>query len=508
MKNALSSHLADEYLVPAILAGLTLILHLVANPHYGFFRDELYFIICGRHPDWGYVDQPPLVPLLAAGSQAFGISLFLLRTIPALLAAGGVFVTARLVREFGGGAFAQTIAGVCVGLAPVLLTFGTQLGPDDVGLWLWPLAALYVARLVQGADPRWWLGVGIALGVSGQAKYSVLFFGIALLIGIALSPSRRILLTPWMPAGVALALLIVAPNIAWQVSHGLPMLELLRNGQHGKNVVFTPLQFVLADVVIFNPAFALVWLGGLVLAFARPAMRWAGWTFAIVIVAMIALHAKDYYPADAYPLIFATGGVAVEIITRRASFLRPVLAAIAFVAGAVLAPFGTPVLGETQLVAYGHIVKHVLSAPENEHHKASRLIQDFADMHGWPEMTAAVANVYDRLSPGDRAGAGINASNYGEASAVNFFGGAYGLPTASSGHNQYWLWGPHFKQGGTLIDINGDASVLRKVCRSVTLGATFSNPWGMPYEDDLPIYVCHGFKPNVTAIWPLVRDYN
>src|SRR5665213_2145841 len=113
MKNALSSRLADEYLAPAILAGLALIVHLIGNPHYGFFRDELYFIICGRHPDWGYVDQPPLVPLLAAASQAFGISLFLLRMIPALFAAGGVFVTARLVREFGGGAFAQIVAGLC-----------------------------------------------------------------------------------------------------------------------------------------------------------------------------------------------------------------------------------------------------------------------------------------------------------------------------------------------------------------------------------------------------------
>jgi MFS family permease len=508
MKNALSSRLADEYLVPAILAGLTLIVHLIGNPHYGFFRDELYFIICGRHPDWGYVDQPPLVPLLAAASQAFGISLFLLRMIPALFAAGGVFVTTRLVREFGGGAFAQTIAGLCVALAPVFLAFGTQLGPDDVGLWLWPLAALYVARLAQGADPRWWLGVGIALGVSGEAKYSVLFFGVALLVGIAISPSRRILLTPWMPAGVALALLIVAPNVAWQVSHGLPMLELLRNGQHGKNVVLSPLEFVLADVVILNPLLSLVWLGGLILAFVRTATRWIGWTFAIVIATMIALHAKDYYPADAYPLLFATGGIALELVTRRVTFLRSVFAAIALAAGAVLLPFGTPVLGETQYVSYAHAIGRVLHAPAEEHHKPARLGQDFADMHGWPEMTAAVARVYDGLASNERATAGINASNYGEASAINFFGATYDLPVASSGHNQYWLWGPHFVQGGVLIDVNGDLDTLHKVCASVTLAATFSNPWGMPYEDDLPIYVCRGFAPNVASIWPLVRNYN
>src|SRR6185503_2423124 len=122
-------------------------------------------------------------------------------------------------------------------------------------------------------------------------------------------------------------------------------------------------------------------------------------------------------------------------------------AAIALAAGALLLPFGTPALGETQLVAYGHVVQRVISAPAMEHHKEARIMSDFADMHGWPEMTAAVAGVYNALSPSDRADAGINASNYGEASAINFFGGTYGLPVASSGHNQYWLWGPHFKQG-------------------------------------------------------------
>src|SRR5580700_2121663 len=90
-----------------IAAFVTFGLHLAANPHYGFFRDELYFIICGFHPAWGYVDQPPLVPLLAAGSQLFGHSLFLLRAIPALCAAASVYVTCLLALELGGGAFAQ-----------------------------------------------------------------------------------------------------------------------------------------------------------------------------------------------------------------------------------------------------------------------------------------------------------------------------------------------------------------------------------------------------------------
>src|SRR5271165_6684035 len=135
-----------EFVVPAVAALVTLAVHLAANPHYGFFRDELYFIICGRHPDWGYVDQPPVVPLLAAGSQLFGHSLFALRAIPALFAAASVYTTCLLVVELGGGAFAELFGAVVAALTPVLMSFGTKLSTDTIGLWLWPLAALYVLR--------------------------------------------------------------------------------------------------------------------------------------------------------------------------------------------------------------------------------------------------------------------------------------------------------------------------------------------------------------------------
>ncbi len=503
-----SRRLADEYLLPAILAAVTLLVHLIGNAHYGFFRDELYFIICGRHPDFGYVDQPPLTPLLAAASQAFGISLFMLRLVPALFAAGGVFVTTRLVREFGGGAFAQTLAGICVALAPVFLSFGMKVGTDMVGLMLWPLAALYIARLIQGADPRWWIGVGLALGIAGEAKYSVLFYAVALLVGLALSPSRRIMFTPWFPVGIGVALLVVAPNVAWQATHGFPMIELLQNGAHGKNIVLSPVAYILADIVIQNPLLSLVWLAGLVWAFVRPATRWLGWSFLAMMVMMIVLHAKDYYPADAYPPLFALGAVGIELWTRRLTFLRPVTAVVALAAGIAMVPLAMPVLSETQLVSYQTAFTGKLPIGPSEHHKAARLLSDFADMHGWPELTASVAHVYDGLSPSERASAGINASNYGEASAINFFGPALGLPFASSGHNQYWIWGPHFRKGGVLVDVNGDEPTLKRVCTSVALAATFTNEWIMPYEDDLPIYVCRGLKVDVAKVWPLVRNYN
>src|SRR5271165_6486990 len=210
----------------SIAALVTFALHLAANPHYGFFRDELYFIICGFHPAWGYVDQPPVVPLLAAGSQLFGHSLFALRALPAIFAAAGAYVTCLLAFELGGGIFAAILATLAYLAAGVLESFGGKVGPDMVGLWLWPLAALYVLRVVKGGDPRSWLAAGIAMGVALETKYSALFFAAAMLGGLALVPQRRVMASRWFAAGIASAAVIALPNFAWQALHGFPMWEL------------------------------------------------------------------------------------------------------------------------------------------------------------------------------------------------------------------------------------------------------------------------------------------
>jgi 4-amino-4-deoxy-L-arabinose transferase-like glycosyltransferase len=154
--------------IPIVGAAVALLLHLAGNPHYGFIRDELYFIICGRHPQFGYVDQPPLIPLLAALTQIFGHSLFALRTISAICAAACVYVTCLLVREFDGGAFAEILAATAALLAPVLLAFGMVVAPDSINLWTWPLLMLFALRIAKGGDPRLWLAAGAVAGVAGK----------------------------------------------------------------------------------------------------------------------------------------------------------------------------------------------------------------------------------------------------------------------------------------------------------------------------------------------------
>ncbi|MEO6835800.1 MAG: glycosyltransferase family 39 protein [Candidatus Tumulicola sp.] len=497
--------------IPLAAALVVLVVHLIGNPHYGFFRDELYFIICGFHPAWGYVDQPPVVPLLAAGSQLFGHSLFLLRAVPALFAAAGAYVTCLLVVELGGGAFAQAIAGLAFLFAGVLMAFGMKAGPDMPGLWLWPLTALYVLRIAKGADPRYWLAAGAAVGVGLESKYSAALFAVALVAGLLLTPQRRILGSRWFCAGALVAVAIALPNFLWQAHYGFPMLELLRNGQNGKNVIASPGLYLFQQLLLTNLFLSPVWIVGLIALLRNGTARFLGYAYVVLILLMIGLHGKHYYPGDVYPIVIAAGGVTIASATKRWVPLQAAIVAAMVAAGLFFLPFSLPVLAEQPMVDYAAFVGGVLhvgkSAMATERHQTAELPTDWADMHGWPELTATVAQVYHALPPAQRAQAAIVASNYGEAAAIDFFGRPYRLPPAISGHNNYWLWGTRGYSGSVIIDVNGDCGASAHLFRGARLAARFNPPWVISYERNIPIMVCTGLRKNLAALWPELKNY-
>ena len=242
---------------------------------------------------------------------------------------------------------------------------------------------------------------------------------------------------------------------------------------------------------------------GLIGAFSRPGLRWIGWTYVALIAMMIGLHAKDYYPAAFYPVLFATGAFTFERWTQRARWTRPGLAAGAVLAGAALIPFAVPVLPIDAFIAYQRALH--LTPKSGEHMELGVLPQDYADMIGWPEMTDAIAQVYEALPPADRARAMIYTANYGEAAALDFFGAERGLPPASSHHNQYYLWGPRGYAGedAVVISINVNRKDMSKSFRDVRVAREYpGNPLAIPLERDDPILVSRGLMRPMAQAWP------
>ena len=495
---------------PALLLSLAvLVIHALANPHYGFFRDELYFIICGRHPQWGYVDQPPIVPLLSAASQLFGNSLFMLRLVPALFAAGGTYVTCLLVAEFGGGIFAEVVAATTFFFTPVLMSFATKVGTDEVGLLTWPLIALLVVRVTRGADPRLWLWIGALVGISLEGKYSVIFFAAALALGLVLTPQRRIFFSRWALLGSLVALLIALPNLAWQLHYGLPMLELLRAGQDGKNLILSPPLYLVQELLTTNPLLAIEWIIGLVFLLRVERFRFLGVAYVALIFEMIVLHGKHYYPANVYPILIAAGAIWIEHWTTLRAPRRVAAIAYVLLVGSIAVPDVLPILSESQDIAFvterAHITHLSKAATNTENGREnSAMIADFADMHGWPEMAAAAKRAYESLSPRERVRAVVFAGNYGEASAVAFF--TPEIPVISE-HNQFWLWGPGAYTGSILVQINGTCFKDQKLFASRTRFATVHSPYALTFENDIPIWICRNPRQSLAQIWPTLKNY-
>ena len=495
---------------------ITFALHVVINIRaqhvgYGLFRDELYYIICGRNLAWGYVDQPPVIALAARFSElVFGWhSLALFRVLPSLAGALEVAGTGLLVREMGGRRTAQIIAMIAVMACPVVLAIDAILSMNCFEPLFWLGTAYAVLRAVRGDGTRWWIIAGIVAGLGLENKWNEAFFLFAMLPALLLTPGRKALATKGFAACVALIVLISLPNLLWEVHRGWPTLEWLHNaGTHGKNVVLSPPTFVWNQMFITGPLSSVIWIGGLVwLLTSRAArgVRWIGLLYALYLPAMVPLHANDYYLAPVYPLLFAAGGVAWDRwLTRR--WLRrtviPAYASLVLAYGIVGVMIVQPVLTPPQ---YARYIEHTDLRPREFNATAKAPQPELvADMTGWKDVADKIAGAYLSLSPEDRTKAGILVDNYGEASAVNVY--RPDVPTAISGHQNYFYWGPREHDGSVMVVFGKPRSVLEQEYASVTEVARTTNPWGQPYELGA-IYICRGAKQDLREAWPTLKSW-
>jgi hypothetical protein len=497
------------HLRPSLVLGLaTLALHLAFNGGYGIFRDELYFIVCGQHPAWGYVDQPPLIPLLAAGSHAlFGGSLVGFRLLPALAMAVTVALTAEFARALGGGRFAEWLAGLCVAAAPQFLVIGVLFTTDTFQPLTWLACGWFLVRLEQTRDERWWIAFGLTAGLSLLTKYLIGFYLVALAIGVVATPLRRSLRKPWIYLGAGTALVMILPNLWWQEAHGWPFKELGEAARNGKNVALSPLAFFLQQFVIMGAFAAPVWLAGLWACLRRPpfaVLRALPLAYVLLFAFFVASHGKDYYLSSIYPTLLAIGAVRIGEWLRSPA-LRIAAAAAVGLGGVIAAPLAMPILPERTYIAYA--AKLGVAPSSGEHHKLGPLPQHFADMHGWREMAEKVAAVYDALPPADRARAVFFGGNYGESAAIDVLGRRLGLPPAIGDHNNYWLWGPRGHDGSVLIVVGGNRALYERQFRSVEVAGKIDDPYAMPYETGQPIYVLRGRREPLATLWPRLKHY-
>ncbi len=470
-----------------LTAGAVVVLLLSMAGRYGFHRDELYFVVAGRRLDWGFVDQPPLTPLIARISEAIGgTSPVSLRILPALAIGGVVILTALMARRFGGGPRAQIYAAIAAGGSGIALAVGHLLSTAAFDYLLWTLAIWILVQLLDGADPRWWLGLGLTVGVGLQNKHLIGLFAAAVLIALLATPLRKLLVGPWPWIGAGLAAVLALPNVVWQVANDLPQLEMARAlaGRSDGPVAFVLEQIGLLSIVLAVPAGA-----GLRLLLRVPAFKlWRpiGISFLLLFGFFLVAGGKSYYLAPMYPVLLAAGAIWFEGLQGLSRRMMIGASAVGIFIGLFISLPLLPPSSMSALDATGELGETV----------------------GWPELIDQVVAVYETIPAEQREETAIFTGSYGEAGAVDVLGPAAGLPAASSGHNNYWLWGPPDGHG-PVIGVGQIGDVLERICPDTVEVATITNPYGVENEEaGLPIYLCLEPEGQLADIWPDVRHYN
>lgn len=486
---------------------LVAILHSATAGRYDAQRNELYFLVCGWHPDFGYVDQPPLVPLIAAATQIFGESIWLLRLPATIAAVGLVFICAAFARLLGGTNRAASFAAVAAGIAPGLAALTSHLTTSTFEPIAWTAAAFLLTRALlrdTRADLIW---LGALAGTALEAKWGIAVWLVALAVGVLVTPARRILLWWQLWLGAVIAAALIAPNLVWQWLHGWPFFQVITPQLAGQKEFTGPLwQFEFRQALWMNLALAPLWLAGAIGPFIDrrlAAVRFL--TFALVLATAFYYikNGTNYYLFPVYPTMFAVGAVLCEHLSPIAT---RAWIAIAFAVSAVFAPVVLPILPPSQLPQYMEIT-YTKPAPIEAAGVGAPLTQSLSDEFGWRDLEKTVAEVFDRLSPEDQARVAIIASNYGEAAALDVYGRKDGLPPALSGHNQYWLWGPRGYDGSLILHVGGNADRWRSLCRSVEVVGSFGGPYVMPYENDRPIFICRDLRMPLAALWNRLKRF-
>ncbi len=487
-----------------ILSSAAFAIHLAVAGRYDFFRDELYFIACGRHPAFGYADQPPLVPLLSAATQLFGEHLVLLRAAAALGAFGAVWFACQLAELFEAGAIGVVLAGTAGATAPMMLGEMSTLGTSTFEALYWGALSYLIARaVVRGdaravvrGDARAWLWAGLVAGIDLETKYELPLRLVPLLAAIVATGRGRALLRREAFLGAAIAAAIALPSFFWQLAHGLPFLDLVRAGAAGKNTVVPVGAFLLNQVLVMNPIYVLLALAGVAAPFVDARFkewRFLSVTFVLTAAAVMALHGKDYYLAPSYGPMRWIRPAWVK--------LAPLLPALAL--SAVAAPMAMPILDPPRLADYMRSLGIANKSGENL--DQSDIPQTFADEMGWRTLTRDVAAAVRALPSEDQKRVVILGRNYGESGALEFFGPAYGLQAPVIGrHNQYWYWGPR-GDGEVLILINWAPERVKDKCREVALLGLVSTPHAMPFENKAQITLCRGLLKPLAEEWPGLR---
>jgi Dolichyl-phosphate-mannose-protein mannosyltransferase len=491
-----------------IFVGIKIFFNLLAISHFGFHRDELLHLALGNHLDWGYKEVPPFIAFLAAIVNHFGSSLVAARVFPTLFAAMMVWFTGKLVVSFGGRRLAITLACLTLIFSPAFAASDYLFQPVIFDQFWWLVTVCLLVKYLNTKNVNYMYLLGVAVGLGILTKYTMLFFVVALVVGLLIGKQRKILLSKPFLISALIAFIIVLPNLVWQITHHMPVfthMDMLQKQQLNYN---NRTDFVVQQFLVHGVGMA-VWIIGLFSFFASYKMRrymFLGIAYFVVFLFLLKMNGKAYYLFPAYPMLFAAGAYTIEQWVKTSwRILRGAIIVFLTLPNLLFFPLVLPFLTLTETLAYIKAVTTKMPFTNFivtwEDKKQHPLTQDYADMLSWEEMVAKTAKIYFSLTPEEQANTTIFADNYGEGGAFQHFGPKYHLPTIVCLNSSFALWAPATIAPQNIIYVSDDKDVsdLKPVSASIELKDEITNPLAREYGTG--IFLLKGMKPEITKIY-------
>ena len=484
------SRLTTVLLFGGAAAGIVA-LHLATNSTLGFHTDELYYLTCGLHPALGYVDFPPIVPLLARlETGLLGVTPWTLRLLPSLLGGFLVALSGAYVRRLGGSLRLQGIALLTAIAAPYLLGSNWVFQTVTFDQVTWMVALYWFLGLLIDRRPRYWIYLGITLGIGLEVKYTIVGLIAGIGIAVFLTPSLRTeLRTKYTWIAAALALLIWAPNLVWQVLEGFPTLIYIVNHGGGGG---GPVAYLIQFGVYFSFLIPL-WLAGMISLFRSRLLRPVGIACAVPLL-MFLFVGKSYYAAGTIPIALAQGLMAISQIKRPR--LR---------SGLEIAVVVTTVL---EFVTFFFLVVPV-TPPDRIHALSLDSVNEvFADSVGWDDIAHQVTTIYDDLPASERSSTVIISAYYGVPGALDVYDNPSDRPTAVSPQLSDWYWLPNNLMATDALMVDYQPSDVAWMCTSPKLLAHLTVPYHVAgLEQGAPVTFCQ-LKAPIPQIWGKLRNFS
>jgi len=493
-----------DYRIILLFAIAKLVVHLVTATNYGLHRDAYLYLAQAQHPEWGYFSTPPLLAfIIRIHTFLWGDSVLAVRLLPALAGTAGIFLVGWLIRHLRGGALAQVTGMTAYLLSPAFLRPAALLQPVVFNHLFWLLAAVVILRLIQKQDPRMLLWMIPVLGLGWLNKYSIIFYGFALLAALVISRHRQLLWSKYTLLTLAGGLLLILPNLVWQYRHHWPVVTHMSELQQTQlgNVLLR--DFLPAQVVMHLPALP-VWAGGLIwLIGAREHRHYRvyAWAFGFTLLLIILLKGKFYYTIAAYTMLVVFGGLAWERWINRShvTFAFAVLGFIV-VTGMVALPYSLPVYKPARMAEF---CRRQIGGPMEvmlkwEDGKVHELPQDYADMVGWDELGRIVWDFFETLPDSVRSGIVVYGENYGIAGALLYHRPDPSYPPVFSFADAFMQWAPRTPRGEYFM-YSGWSDRLPQYFGELELVGRVEDPWFR--ESGVPVYYGTGPTPKLRADW-------